>query len=88
MRLQICNKRPANQKFYIVGYNQYHDWATSTPRPVKPYSCYDLTDMWWETNRTFELHWEVGNSVPNWKQRLWYIPGTAKNGGRQKAAIA
>ncbi|MFD8000414.1 hypothetical protein [Streptomyces mirabilis] len=86
-QLKICNKSAADQKFHIVGYNQFHDWVTSQTEQVNPYSCYNLTNWWWQTNRSFELHWEVANSVPNWKYRLWYIPGTAKSGGWQTATI-
>ncbi|MER6354964.1 hypothetical protein ABT186_24910 [Streptomyces sp. NPDC001634] len=88
MPIQVCSTSPANQKFYIVGYNQFHDWIKSPTQAVKPYSCFNFANWWWQTDRTFELHWEVANSVPNWKYRLWYIPSTAANGGWQKATIS
>ena len=86
-QLEICHTGATDLKFYIVGYNQYGDWYKSYTAQIAPYGCYWMSNWWWQTDRAFELHWEVANSVSNWQWAPVYIPGTAKDGGWQTATI-
>jgi hypothetical protein len=86
-QLEICHTGATDLNIYIVGYNQVGDWVKSYTAKIPPYSCYWMSNWWWQTDRAFELHWEVANSVTNWHWNPVYIPGTAADGGWQQATI-
>lgn len=86
-QLEICHTGAPDLNMYIVGYNQYGDWVTSYTAHIPPYGCYRMSNWWWQTNRSFELHWEVASTVPGWHWAPVYIPGTAQDGGWQHATI-
>ena len=86
-QLEICHTGATDLNMYIVGYNQYGGWVHSYTAQIKPYSCYRMTNWWWQTNRAFELHWEVANSVSNWHWNPVFVPGDVADGGWQQATI-
>jgi uncharacterized membrane protein len=71
-QLRVCNNNPRLMTFFVVGYNQYHDWSGSQFWEVAPNSCTTASNYWWESNRSVEIHYQ--RSDIGWQNKFVYIP--------------
>ncbi|MFM9442690.1 hypothetical protein [Streptomyces acidiscabies] len=72
VQLQVCNNNPRPMRFFVVGYNQFHDWTGSRFWDVPANNCTTAWDYWWQTDRSVEFHYE--RSDIGWHTKFVYVP--------------